>query len=112
MNSTHQDTILQILTAVMMVNAQGKLEGNFDYAGHVQRVDVRFYDLGAFDVPGTTQKALHNRHVWLERQLYALSSADDGGDEADPIAASLVGMLEFVQSLLQPTDQLEGEQAA
>ncbi|WP_440804870.1 hypothetical protein [Pseudomonas syringae] len=112
MNSSHQDTILQILTTVMMVNAQGKLEGFFDYAGHVRRIDVRFYDIGAFDVPGTIQKALHNRHVWLEREFYALDSANDGEGVGEPIAASLIGLLEFVQSLLQPAEESEAGQTA
>ncbi|EPM43293.1 MULTISPECIES: hypothetical protein [Pseudomonas] len=112
MNSSHQDTILQILTTIMMVNAQGKLVGFFDYAGHVQRIDVRFYEIGAFDVPDSIKKALHRRHVWLKRELSVQDSADDGGDMGEPNVTSLIGLLEFVQNLLQPTDQLEGEQAA
>ncbi|WP_426781089.1 hypothetical protein [Pseudomonas syringae] len=110
MNTTHQDLVLQILTAVMLVNAQGKFEGFFDYSGHVQMVHVRFYDKGAFDIPDTPRKTLHNRTVWLDRELYAPDRADDAG--ASPITTSLMDMLEFVQSLLQPADQSKGEQAA
>lgn len=110
MNTTHQDLVLQILTAVMLVNAQGKFEGFFDYSGHVQMVGVRFYDKGAFDIPDTPRKTLHNRTAWLDRELYASKSAD--GSEASPITTSLTGMLEFVRSLLQPASQTEKEQAA
>ncbi|QVI72211.1 MULTISPECIES: hypothetical protein [Pseudomonas syringae group] len=110
MNSAHQAIVLQILTAVMAVNAQGKLEGFFDYSGHVRLVDVRFYEAGAFGIPDTTKKSLHTQQVWLDKELHVSETPGDSGEES--ITASLIGMLEFVQSLLQPTDQPEGEQAA
>ncbi|WP_122556145.1 hypothetical protein [Pseudomonas viridiflava] len=110
MNATQQDLVLQILTAVMLVNAQGKFEGFFDYSGHVQLVDVRFYDKGAFDIRGKPRITPPSRSAWLDSELYAADSADDS--EASPITTSLTGMLEFVQSFLQPADQSETEQAA
>ncbi|MBD8186181.1 hypothetical protein IFU20_08325 [Pseudomonas viridiflava] len=109
MNTTHQDLVLQILTAVMLVNAQGKFKGLFDYYGHAQ-LDVRFYESDAFDIPGNPRQAAHKRSAWLDRELYAPDPADDTG--ACPITTSLIGMLEFVQSLLQTADQSKGEQAA
>ncbi|WP_046235062.1 hypothetical protein [Pseudomonas syringae pv. coryli] len=110
MKTTHQEIVLQILTAVMLVNAQGRLLGFFDYSGHVQMVSAHFYAADAFDDLNAPRKVLHSSHAWLDVEHPALGSLSDSGEEK--ISVGLTGLLEFVQSLLQPTDQLEGEQAA
>ncbi|UPT38875.1 hypothetical protein [Pseudomonas amygdali] len=110
MNSTHQEMILQILTTVMKINAQGKLLGFFDYSGHVQMVSAHFYVVDAFDDLNSPREALHVCRAWLNRNSHVLNSPDDSGEE--PISLGLNGMLELVLSLLQPTEQSEREQAA